>query len=77
MFGLDVCGIHSICSVYELSGLVAFVAPMERWDWTLVACTALIVFMGIAVGCLGYLHVAFVFIYGVFGVRLLGRSQHL
>ena len=36
MFGLDVCGVHSVCSFYEVSGLVAFVAPMGRWDWTLV-----------------------------------------
>ena len=28
MFGLDVCGVHSVCSVYEVSGLVVFVAPM-------------------------------------------------
>ena len=49
-FGLDVCGVHSVCSVYEVSGLVAFVAPMGHWDWTLVAFTALIAFMGIGVG---------------------------
>ena len=46
MFGLDVCGVHSVSSFYEVSWLVAFVAPMGRWDWTLVACTALIAFMG-------------------------------
>ena len=28
MFGLDVCGVHSACSVYEVSRLVVFVASM-------------------------------------------------
>ena len=55
MFGLDVCGVHSACSVYEVSGLVVFVPPMGCWGWTLVAFTALIAFMGIGVGCLGHL----------------------
>ena len=35
MLGLDVYGIHSICSVYEVSGLVVFVAFMGHWGWTL------------------------------------------
>ena len=75
MFGLDVCGVHSVRSVYEVSGLVAFVGPMGRWDWTLVAFTALIAFMGIGVGCSGHLQHLF-YLWSVW-VRLLGRSQHL
>ena len=70
MFGLDVCGVHSVCSVYEVSGLVAFVGPMGRWDWTLVAFTALIAFMGIGVGCSGIYSICF--IYGVFGLDFWG-----
>ena len=69
MFGLDVCGVHSVCSVYEVSGLVVFVAPMGRWDWTLVA------FMGIAVGCLRHLQ-HLIYLWSVW-VRLLWHSQHL
>ena len=71
---MDVCGVHSVHSVYEVSGLVAFVGPMGRWDWTLVAFTALIAFMGIGVGCLGHLQHLF-YLWSVW-VRLLGRSQH-
>ena len=66
MFGLDVCGVHSVCSVYEVSGLVAHVAPMGHWDWPLLACTALIAFMGIAVGGSGYLQHLF-YLWSVWG----------
>ena len=75
MFGLDVCGVHSVRSFYEVSGLVAFVAPMGRWDWTLVAFTALIAFMGIGVGCLGHLQSLY-YLWSVW-VRCLGCSQRL
>ena len=71
---MDVCSVHSVCSVYEVSWLVAFVGPMGRWDWNLVAFTALIAFMGIGVGCSGHLQHLF-YLWSVW-VRLLGRSQH-
>ena len=49
VFGLDVCGIHSICSIYDVFRLVVFgvfrvsVVLMGRWGWTLVAFTAFVV----------------------------------
>ena len=75
MFGLDVCGVHSVCSLYEVSGLVVFVAPMGHWGWILVAFTALIAFMGIGVGRLGYLQHLY-YLWSVW-VRSLGCSQRL
>ena len=54
--GLDVCGVHSICSVYEAFRSVifvafrVFVAFMAHWGWTLVAFTELEVFRGRWVG---------------------------
>ena len=52
MLGLDVCGFHSICSVYRAFGpviLVAFrllVVFMGDWGGTRLAFTALVVLMG-------------------------------
>ena len=59
--GLDVCGVHSACSVYEAFGWVVFVAFraivafMGRWGWTFVACTVFLLFME----CLGWTFVVF------------------
>ena len=60
--GLDVCGVHSACSVYEAFGWVVFVAFraivafMGRWGWTYsVQCFYYLLFME----CLGWTFVAF------------------
>ena len=51
MFELDVCGVHSVCSIYEAFGLIVFVAfrvfvaYMGHWGGTVVAFTVLAVFM--------------------------------
>ena len=54
MFGLDFCGIHSICSVSETFRLVFYlfiflvawrVAFMVHWDGTSVAVTAFVALM--------------------------------
>ena len=37
VLGIDACWVYSVCSVYEAFGLVAFVAFMGHWSWTLVA----------------------------------------
>ena len=50
---MDVCQVHSVCSVYEAFGPVIFVAFrmfvafMAHWGWTLVAFTELEVFRGV------------------------------
>ena len=53
----DRCGVHSICSVYQVFGLVVFcpfrvfAAFRGHWGGTFVAFTALVVFLlGIGVG---------------------------
>ena len=66
---------YGVCSVYEVSGLVVFVAPMGHWGWTLVPFTALIVLMGIGVGCLRHLQRLY-YLSSVW-VRRLGCSQLL
>ena len=52
MLGLDVCGFHSICSIYKAFGLVLLVAFrvlvvfMGDWGGTRLAFTVLVVFIG-------------------------------
>ena len=58
---MDVCGFHSICSVYEAFGLVllvgfrVFEVFMGHWGWTFLAFKVFVLFME----CLGWTFVAF------------------
>ena len=68
---MDVCGVDSVCGVYEAFGLVAFVAFMGHWGGPPLTFIALIVFMG-HWGWMFVASTAFVLFMECFGLEVCG-----